>query len=196
MSEDDELEVDGVIYSEDEDSDFDDQIYPMLRELENESDRGAALIGAAFIEEALGELLQGVMVDDRKAVKDLLGRSLSNFSARIALANCLGLLDSDIYEDLGLIRDIRNRFAHRHHVVSFQDEEITKQCFKLRTIERLPPIPPDFGWTGSARDRYAFAVNLISYKLKEMPKTLTRPEKRPAPPRSPGWDNPPEYPEN
>ncbi|MEO6808839.1 MAG: transcriptional regulator, partial [Isosphaeraceae bacterium] len=85
-----------------------------------ESERGAALIAAAFLDDALLELLRAVLVDEPEIVTRLVGDEtgsnnapLSTFATRINLCYCLGLLDPDTQHDLKLIGRIRNKFAHR-----------------------------------------------------------------------------------
>jgi hypothetical protein len=45
-------------------------------EFADESDRGAALISAAWLDEGLGQLIEKFLVDDEKAVNELLSPDL------------------------------------------------------------------------------------------------------------------------
>jgi DNA-binding MltR family transcriptional regulator len=172
-----------------------DRLSSMLAELEKESDRGVALIGAAYLDEVLEQLLRAVLVDRKKHVDDLLGceRPLASFSARISMAYCLGLLDQDFYDDLQLIRKIRNDFAHRHEPASFELPTVRDRCLQLRSIKRLPPLPPASGWTPSPRNRFSLAINLLSINLESIAKDASRFEVPPEPVTSVGWDQMPDY---
>src|ERR1700674_3014369 len=85
-------------------------------ELQSEKPRAAVIIAAAFMDGWLRQLIANFMVDDAKAVDNLLGAEnnsdcpLSSFSARIRASYCLGLISMDEYDDLNTIRKIRNQF--------------------------------------------------------------------------------------
>ena len=109
------------------------------------------------------------MVDDAKKVNELLGSEdgseapLSSLSARIKTAYCLGLITKKEFDDLNLIRRIRNRFAHRLHGYSFENQEIIDWCNSLKTPIVFKDIMP--GILESYRDRYVFTVSMIVYQL-------------------------------
>ena len=67
---------------------------------------------------------------------------LGNFSGKISLSYCLGLIDKVVKDDLNLVRKIRNRFAHDLYV-TFADEEIKSWCqglkFHIVFLMRHPP---------------------------------------------------------
>jgi len=64
-----------------------------MKQLLEESDRGAAVVGVAFLDELLGRLLKSRMLDG-KTTEDLFEGSspLATFSARINVAYCLGCI--------------------------------------------------------------------------------------------------------
>jgi DNA-binding MltR family transcriptional regulator len=112
-----------------------------LEDLQKETDRGAALVGAAFLDDVLEASLRAFFVDDKKVADQLLGsgdRPVSTFSARTHLAYCLGLLAPKVYADLNQIREIRNWFAHRHHPGSFDDPPVRDWCVALNFWRILP----------------------------------------------------------
>ena len=102
--------------------------------LQTESDHAVALIAAAFLDEMLASLLQTVFVDSPKVVEALLGidRPVSSFSARIKLAYCAGHISEGTYQDLELIREIRNDFAHSRQSLSFDSAIVKDRCNRLR----------------------------------------------------------------
>ena len=113
------------------------QIFDMLQ---NESHRGAVLVGAELINDYLFKLLKGFMIDDaNQEVKKLLKNGpLRNFSARSRSAYCLGLISKDEFDDIELIRDIRNKFAHKLLEATFDNPEIQERCHKLKTLNSVP----------------------------------------------------------
>lgn len=105
-------------------------------ELQSESQRGGILVGSAFLDEHLRQLIKAFLVDD-SAADDLLERSLRSFSARIEAAYSLGLISPDVREDLNIIREIRNEFAHSLHGLSFEHEWVINKCKELKTPKKL-----------------------------------------------------------
>ena len=89
-----------------------------IEDVQKETDRGVALVSAAFLDDALEAMLRAFFVDDPDEVDKLLNakaiRPLSSFASRIQLAYCLGLIGPNMYRDLNVIRDIRNDFSHQH----------------------------------------------------------------------------------
>jgi DNA-binding MltR family transcriptional regulator len=106
-------------------------------EFREEGDRAAVIIGAAFLDEYLRQLIASFLIDEENEVNELLGsekhlmRPLGSFSVRIRTAYCLGLISKHEYHDLKIIRDMRNKFAHKMHGLSLADQEIREKCSKL-----------------------------------------------------------------
>src|SRR5262245_59615110 len=85
-----------------------------LHEFAKESDRGAALVAAAMLDERLKEILSAFLVTS-KASEDLLEgftAPLGTFSARASAAFAMGLLQENEFKEITLIRKIRNEFGH------------------------------------------------------------------------------------
>lgn len=116
-------------------------------DLTDESDRGAAIVGAALLEDALVTMLKERMSLDKmsqKQVKDIFDLSgpLSNFSSKISIAFAFGFIDKLTFNDLQIVRKIRNKFAHSMDGLSFDDEEVKSQvhnmyCFRYAK-EKFP----------------------------------------------------------
>lgn len=136
-----------------------------LKEFQNESPRAAVIVGAAFLDAQLRKLLANFLIDQKKAVDELLGnedkpdRPLSAFSARIRAAYCLGLISKDERDDLHIIKRVRNRFAHRLHDLSFDDKEIVNWCNSLQIPKKLSMA------IDSHRDLFVIAVSMLSNQL-------------------------------
>ncbi|RKH72457.1 hypothetical protein D7X96_05080 [Corallococcus interemptor] len=108
--------------------------------LESESDRGCALIGAAFLDEKLEALLRNFFIDDKKVADALLkpNSPLGAFSARIRMCRALGLLSREACRMLGFVRGIRNEFAHVSEDLTFETQKIRDPCVSMWG-EALPP---------------------------------------------------------
>lgn len=83
-------------------------------EFKGESDRAVVILGAAKLDLLLCQILQQYMAPSTGSKDELLdGDSpLGTFSAKILIANRLGLIDNEFTRALQLIRKIRNSFAH------------------------------------------------------------------------------------
>ncbi len=140
-----------------------------FEEFQKETPRAAVIVSGAFLDSLLRDLLSSYMVDDRKVVNELLGTEhysetpLGSFGARIKTAYCLGLISKLEYNDLQLIKNIRNRFAHKLHGYSFDDKEIIKWCDHIQT----PKIFNDtfLSILDNHRDMYVFTISILSAQL-------------------------------
>src|SRR5690606_17733970 len=94
------------------------------------------------LEDYLYKLLKGFMVDDPSKVKKLLeggtNAPLGSLSAKTLGAYCLGLISEDEFADIEIIRDVRNKFAHRLLEATFDDQSIKDKCKNLSTPDILP----------------------------------------------------------
>ena len=104
--------------------------------LGKETDRGCALVCVSFLETELGALLRGVFVDCEEVTDKLFGPHgpLSTFSSRVEVAFSLGLLTNDSYRTIGLIRRIRNDFAHDYKERSFADHDVAQRCTEIARL--------------------------------------------------------------
>lgn len=104
-----------------------------------ETDRGLALVMAAYLDDLLDDLLRKSFIDDRAVAKELLdfNRPLSSFSAKIELTYALGLISNDLHRKLHQIREIRNHFAHASGAKDFNDAGIADRCGELASLPDL-----------------------------------------------------------
>lgn len=115
-----------------------------LDEVHRETDRSAAIIVAAFLDEHIKQLLINYLVNDEKETDLLLSSdsALGSFGPRIRAAYCLGLLSKEYFESLKIIKDIRNSFAHQLHGRSFSDTDLTAKCERLKSFMPIKPRVP------------------------------------------------------
>lgn len=103
-----------------------------------ESDRGSVLMAAAFIEDKLGCLLESYFIENEKVCKQLLNGNgaLATFSSKIDLTFLLGLIPKNIFDDLHILRKIRNDFAHTASKISFKTPSINDRTKALSTLSK------------------------------------------------------------
>ncbi len=110
----------------------------LLEEIENQSDRGAAIVGAAWLDEELIAAIKTKFIEDEKPTKNLFNGTgpLSSFSSKIELAYLLGIVNKNHYSDLHKIRKIRNEFAHEItskeiETLNFSSAAIEHRCLNI-----------------------------------------------------------------
>jgi DNA-binding MltR family transcriptional regulator len=110
------------------------------RLLSDESDRGCALLAAAYLDEELARLLKGFFIDDERLAGELLGSDgvVGTFSSRINLCLALGLLSGGCARNLHLQRKVRNKFAHLSEELTFGSSPIKDWCRELDLELTLP----------------------------------------------------------
>lgn len=109
-------------------------------ELEHSSDRGAAVLASAQVQDALSSLvLMHFETTSRDVVETLYDRNgpLSSFFSVIHLAWAMGLVDKEMVGYLNFVRRIRNTFAHAIRPISFFTPEINRECALLQSSRRL-----------------------------------------------------------
>lgn len=115
-------------------------------QLEQESDRACAVLGAAHLDFLLGKAIENNLPNVQDVADGLLRNPkapLATFSARIDLAYALGIIDNDTRDDLNNIREIRNDFAHQVQVHSFDDDDrIRDKCMNLSRAVKFADDQP------------------------------------------------------
>lgn len=92
-----------------------------------ESDRAAAIVAGAMLDEALLAVLRARLVKPISKGKSLVdgpNGPLGTFSARIDAAHQFGLISKHLARDLHIIRKIRNEFAHEPLEATFNTGKI------------------------------------------------------------------------
>ncbi|RJG08169.1 hypothetical protein D3870_17710 [Noviherbaspirillum cavernae] len=114
----------------------------LLEEIQEQSDRGAAIVAMAWVEESITAALEFFLHHEPNSWKRLFAGSgpLANLSSKIDLSRLLGLVTDTIRSDLHIIRDIRNEFAHQvahktqHTKIAFTTAHIKDKCLALKCV--------------------------------------------------------------
>lgn len=111
-------------------------------EFSGTSDRAAAIMAAAVLEETLLQLLELAFIPKPRGINPFApGRELASFASRIRLAQLLGLIECAEYRRLVLITKICGYFARLDLQVSLASPEIARRCEELfNTGEVLPAV--------------------------------------------------------
>lgn len=105
----------------------------ILEEMLKQSDRGAALIATAYLEERLVDAIKA-RLNRCQAIENKLFKGtgpLASLSARIDFGFLLGIYDPSAHRILRTIKDIRNRFAHKAEPLNFNTQNIKDLCAKI-----------------------------------------------------------------
>lgn len=139
----------------------------VMAEIERESERGAVLVAGAFLDVLLREVLETKFLPD-DAFRKLLFEDdgpIQPFSTRIHLAYGLGFFGYRAYEDLKIIKDIRNAFAHSPDRITFENADVVRLCRLLGMPDSVKygerPMPK------TPRERFMRAFELLVDGLVE-----------------------------
>ena len=108
------------------------EFFDFLDTANNESDRGKALVAAAQLDGMLEDILRAFLIECPSSTKLFASPNapLTSLYNKMNLARSLGLISSDEYSALDVVRKVRNEFAHSVSV-SFDDSKVTKLCMML-----------------------------------------------------------------
>jgi DNA-binding MltR family transcriptional regulator len=110
-----------------------DEVTEFRLSLNPETDRGCALMAAAYLDSELEQLIRKYLVDNETVKSELFAHSgpLGSFSSRIDMAYLLGLIGPKGRRDLHLIRKVRNEFGHVARPISFDEPALASRCREL-----------------------------------------------------------------
>jgi mannitol operon repressor len=136
-----------------------------LEDFNKETERGAALAAAAFLDELLQRTLAAFLLSTETAFDLLEGFNapLGTLSARIAAAHAMGLISEIERRECDLVRKIRNEFAHKVKM-SFDDDRVKGLCSALTYSAK-----PNGDVTGSTRGRFTTAAVALIVNLTNRP---------------------------
>lgn len=149
-----------------------------LTEFQGESDRAAGVLGPAYLDFLLGEMLVASWADETVKFKG------NNFGLRIKLVHAMGLIADDEAEDLDVIRQVRNVFAHEIHGSFNADDRVISKCKDfLLARERMNAEEALRETYGDAplRKFFDFEIALLAYYLtRRLAKVRRLPAANPA----------------
>lgn len=135
-----------------------------LSELDNETDRGLALVGAAFLDDILKRSLHSLMQGNESANEKSLLRSggpLGDATVRLDLCLALGIISEDEHHELSNVYKIRNKFGHRISYKSFDNGGDTAISDLVANLQQGGP--PGTGY--SRRSRFQTSVIVLALHL-------------------------------
>lgn len=115
-----------------------------------ESDRGIVLVAVARLETTIRQLFESyfdlnkIPSNVKRNIFDFTG-PLGSFSSLCHLSYAMGFISRKTFDDLKIIRKLRNRFAHTAEPVDFLDKGIEKLTDQLQCTgqsERLKRYSP------------------------------------------------------
>jgi hypothetical protein len=159
---------------------------PIVEEIERQTDRAAALIASAYVEERLLLAIQARTNRHEKIEKDLYRGSgpLGTFSAKIDLGLLLGIYEPKIHQMLNTIRNIRNEFAHQPKPRDFNSQRIGDLCDNIAVRVKLDMteksaghrIEIDLEAPQTRREAFLNAVKMLllwlDMEIKQMPRRV------------------------
>jgi hypothetical protein len=111
-----------------------------IHSLANESDRGATIIAATFLEDRLEQGIIAKLRNEKKVIKELFipTGAIGAFGTKISIGFLMRLYGRQVFKELKIISKIRNEFAHiigKSEALSFKSDKIVSLCNELKIIE-------------------------------------------------------------
>lgn len=135
-----------------------------LTHIENESDRGTAIMASALVERALEDRLRAQLHNPGDGTQDKwfegINAPFRTFSAKISLGRALAAYDDHIEGLLVTVKNIRNTMAHSMCPVDFSHPTLCEECDKLRPTDLTKEE-----WGQPPRATFAFACITLSRLL-------------------------------
>ena len=148
-----------------------------VAELKRETDRGLPLVGAALVDDRLTETLRAFFCAGVSTEKLLDGPNapLGTFSSKTEACFSLGLIDEFEYTEIGLIRKVRNEFAHAKHGLDFSSPRIQGLCSSLKSDL---PEGSDYPLQ-DPRFRFTNALVVLALRLYYRPEWVAKEQRKP-----------------
>jgi len=104
---------------------------------QHDSNRAVAVVWPAIVENRLTDALRSYMRPDRRAADEMFSPNgaLGTFGQKIRLGYMLGLYEKDLRDDLVLLSRIRNAFAPRVDITSFEVSPIRDQMDRMTVLK-------------------------------------------------------------
>lgn len=113
----------------------DDHKNNFIEQFAKSSERGISLAVFAYLESKIDMCYKNIFKDE-KSYKSMMKSSLRMTSAKINFLHALGIIDEDSYNDLIILKDIRNKFAHYMDIDSFSNHKISTLMSEIKMSPR------------------------------------------------------------
>jgi DNA-binding MltR family transcriptional regulator len=135
-----------------------------LKEIETSTDRAAAIVAVAFVEDHLTMALRRRFVQDEKALDAMFNErgALGAYGAKSELAYLVGMFSDRVASDLNYLRKIRNKFAHNVEIDSFSSPPVKDWAMNLKLVDYYNL---EFT-TGNSEDGTLFTQSIIDESSK------------------------------
>src|ERR1017187_7347928 len=131
-------------------------------EFHAESDRSAIVLAGSFAEHFLASYLRHYMIEDEGIERLFETGALQSFDARINLSYALRLISKSHRDDLRVIKDIRNRFAHSPKLMTLKRDDIRQEIYKLSMWPIVLGEPPN---PSENQERHAYLLSIGMFVL-------------------------------
>lgn len=153
---------------------LDSKIQEFFSIVNDADDLTCVLLSVNYLDELLRTILN-TRLKESKVTENILNPSsgfLGTFSARIDMTYCLGMLDKKVYNDLRVIAQIRNIFAHSFESISFDSPEVVKLLNQFQWYDsftgpkvKFEDYPPGSLKYSENRYKYTDTVGILGPKL-------------------------------
>jgi hypothetical protein len=108
------------------------------KEVARGSDRAVAIIAGSLVEGQLKQFLINNTQDTGKLWENLsrVSGPLGSFSVKIDIAYMFRLISETAHADLTIMKDVRNKFAHKFDIEDFESQSIRNKSMNLRLVDR------------------------------------------------------------
>ncbi len=139
----------------------------VMAEIKQQTDRGAAIVGGAYVDMVLREAITARLGNLPDIVDKLLFERgpLQNFGARIQTAFEIGIFGRRAYDDLCAIKDIRNAFAHTPDTMDFSHTEVAERCKDFWFARNI--TYPNKPTPSTAKDVFTRTIELLTVFLHD-----------------------------
>lgn len=101
--------------------------------------RAAAVMWVTLVERRIDDLFKTALRQDKAIHNELFQPTgaLGNYAVKLRLAYMLGWFGKDIYNDLKIVGQIRNRFAHDINATDFSDQKISAWLKNMKVYKLI-----------------------------------------------------------
>jgi DNA-binding MltR family transcriptional regulator len=138
------------------------------------SDRALGIIAASLVEIHLTKLIKRAFIQETEdggketTVESKMFQSagpLGPFASKIRLAYLMGLISQELFKNLEIMREIRNRFAHETEIGNFDHPQISSRCRNFTIVDKYI-VDWDGGFHGDPSALFAYESRGAAEKLK------------------------------